>query len=68
MTDKSGDEVKEKDKEPQIGVSPFSEEQMIFLRTMWEERGASTSGKGKELAKKSTRVAEKSGESIGEYG
>ena len=62
----SDDEVREK--EPQVGVSPFSEEQMEFLRTMLEDRGPSTSGKGKKLAKKPTKVAEKPGEYIGEDG
>ena len=60
------EEDREKDKEPRN--HPFSEEQVAFLRNLLEERGPSTTGqgKGKELAKKASKDAEKPGEYIGE--
>ena len=41
---------------------------MAFFHTMLEERGASTSGKGKEPVKKPTGEAERPGECIREDG
>ena len=63
---KMTEEDREKDKEPRS--PPFSEEQVVFLRNLLEERGPSTTGqgKGKELAKKASKDAEKPGEYIGE--
>ena len=64
MADKNDEE---KGKDPRNNTSPFSEEQVVFLCTLLEERRESPqSGKGKEPAKKLTNETDEPGECVGE--
>ena len=65
MADK--DKNKTQDKQQRDCSPPFSEEQMVFLRTLVGERDPpnSESEKGKELAKMFTKETDKLGELLG---